>query len=127
MIKTARIAAISLLLVGGVALEASAATQQAAPTAAQSVKAAKTSISDQQIKQFVSVQKDFARIRQKYQGKLKATKSKQEARQIQSAAQKEMIQAINHKGMTVAQYNQIATAYRTDPTVRKRVESQFKM
>lgn len=127
MTKTARFAAISLLMIGGVAFDASAATQQAAPSAAQSAKAAKANISDKQIKQFVSVQKDFARIRQKYQGKLKASKSKEEARQIQSAAQKEMIQAINHKGMTVAQYNEIATAYRTDPSVRKRVESQFKM
>ncbi len=79
------------------------------------------------LQEFVDVQKDIRRIRGKYQGQIKSASSKKKARSIEMKAEREMVQAIKKKGLSVQDYNRIARAYQSNAKVRKKINNMAKM
>lgn len=88
--------------------------------------ASKASFSQSELKEFAAVQKDLRQIRVKYRPKIKAAKSKKDARSVQMKAEKEMVTAIKKKGLSVAEYNKIARAYQSNANVRKKINTLVK-
>ena len=94
-------------------------TQQPAANAAASAQS--NNFQKDQLQKFVAVQGDINSIRKEYIPKIEKADNKKEAGTYQMKAQKEMVQAIQDKGLSVKTYNQIGHAYQSNPSVRKRV------
>ncbi|EKE72354.1 DUF4168 domain-containing protein [Gallaecimonas xiamenensis] len=78
-------------------------------------------LSDSQLEQFHDAQKAISGIRDSAMEKLNASENPDEAQQIQQQANEQMIAAVKDAGLTVEDYNQIARAVQTDPTLRARL------
>jgi len=99
---------------------------QSQPTHAAASKA-QAPIPHAQLQAFVDVQKDIRQIRGKYQGQVKSASSKKKKRAIEMKAEREMVQAIKKKGLSVRDYNKIARAYQSNAKVRKKINKMAKM
>lgn len=105
----------------GSALAQSEAPQQ--PPAAQSQPPAAQSeqVSDESLKIFASAMKEVNRIADKARTELQQSDQPEKAQEVQQKAQAEMVDAVQKKGLSVEQYNQIAMAAQSDPKVREKV------
>jgi hypothetical protein len=65
------------------------------------------------------------RINASVQQELQTIETPEEQQQMQQQAQAQMIQVIESEGMTVDDYNQIATAVQTDPNLAQRIEQHI--
>lgn len=98
----------------GPALAQAASPQQ--PPAAQSAP-----VSDESLKTFAQAMKEVNRIADRARSELEQSGQPEKAQEVQQKAQADMVEAVQKKGMSVEQYNQIAMAAQTDPQVRERV------
>lgn len=78
--------------------------------------------SDEELQDFVSLQDEIGEVREEYVSQIEAADSEDEARQLQQEAQTEMVDVIEEAGMSVEEYNAIAVAYNSDPSVQERVD-----
>lgn len=79
--------------------------------------------SDEDLKQFVSLQDEIGAIREDYVSQIESADSEEKARELQMEAQTKMVDAIEEAGMNVEEYNAIAVAYNSDPSVQERVDA----
>lgn len=79
--------------------------------------------SDEELQQFVDLQEDIGSIREDYVSRIEAADSEDEARELQQEAQTAMVEAIEDAGMTVEEYNAIAIAYNSNPSIQERVDA----
>ena len=78
--------------------------------------------SDDELQDFVALQDEIGEVREEYVSQIEAAESEDEARQLQQEAQTEMVEVIEDAGMSVEEYNAIAVAYNSDPSVQERVD-----
>lgn len=111
--------AASFVLATGAALPTQAQQSQGgmAPPAGQQ----QVQVSEDQLEKFAEATDEIADIREEYQEKLNSAGSQEKAQSLQGEASEEMMGAIESAGMTVAEYNQIASAVQMDPNLRSRL------
>ncbi|WP_011580737.1 MULTISPECIES: DUF4168 domain-containing protein [Chelativorans] len=98
---------------------APAATQPAAPAPNQPSQA--TSVTDEKLETFVVALAEVERIKQEYSQRLQTAGSEAEQQQIQNEAGQKMLQAVEGKGISVDEYNQIIQTAQTDPALAERL------
>jgi len=83
--------------------------------------APKSKISEKRLNDFVAAAKDVYAIRQKYAPKFKDAKDDAEKRTVLQTARGEMQQAIENRGLTVEQYNDVLVAAKGDQQLADRI------
>lgn len=78
--------------------------------------------SDEELEQFVNLQDEIGEVRDDYVSQIESAESEDQARELQQEAQTEMVEVIEDAGMTVQEYNAIAVAYNSDPSIQERVD-----
>ena len=81
----------------------------------------KSKISEKRLNDFVAAAKDVFAIRQKYAPKFKAAKDDTEKRQVLQTARGEMQSAIENRGLTIQQYNDVLVAAKSDHDLADRI------
>jgi chemotaxis regulatin CheY-phosphate phosphatase CheZ len=114
-LKAAAAAALALFVLSLPAAPSMATDEK--PKAA----APKAVISEKRLNDFVAAAKDVYAIRQKYAPKFEAAKDDAEKRQVIQTAQGEMKQAIQNRGMTVEQYNEVLVAAKDNHDLADRI------
>lgn len=79
--------------------------------------------SDAELKQFIEAQEGITKVRKEYIKKIEAADSQEKAQKLQMEANDQMVSVIEGAGMNIPSYNAIATAYSSQPEVRRRVEA----
>ncbi|TVP55309.1 MAG: DUF4168 domain-containing protein [Halomonadaceae bacterium] len=78
--------------------------------------------SDEELMKFVELQDKIGEVRDDYVSRIEGADSEDQARELQQEAQTEMVQVIEEAGMDVQEYNAIAVAYNSDPSIQERVD-----
>ena len=79
-------------------------------------------VSDEEIQSFAAAMIDVQELGQEWTQRMQETEDQEELSQMQQEAQEEMIGAIEDHGMTVEEYNEIATAAQQDPELAQEIE-----
>ena len=77
--------------------------------------------SQDQLKSFVSAALEVQQIRSKWQPRIQAADSAEQAQELQVQASTEMVSAVQDKGLTVDTYRAIAMAARDNPELASRI------
>ncbi len=77
-----------------------------------------TNVSTEKLKKFKSAQQDVIQSQRQLQQKMNTAESPEQRAQIQQQANEEMVDAIADAGLSVNEYNQIATAVQENPGLR---------
>ena len=77
--------------------------------------------SQDQLKSFVSAALEVQQIRSKWQPRIQAADSAEQAQELQVQASTEMVSAVQDKGLTVDTYKAIAMAARDNPELASRI------
>lgn len=80
-------------------------------------------IGRQDLKTFAIATREVNQIDADYQPKVEAANTPQERQQIESEAEDKMVEAVEKKGLTVEQYNQIALLAEFDPGVAQQIQT----
>ena len=99
------------------------AQNQQAPQAAQP---GHQNFSDKDLDSFADAYLGVMKVRQSYGPKINAANSAKEKQQMQQEAVKNMAGAVRQSGITVAEYNQITNASKTDTDLQKRIITKIK-
>lgn len=89
-------------------------TEQEAPSA---------DVSDEEIESFAAAMSDVQQLGQEWTQRMEETEDQEELSEMQQQAQEEMIGAIEDHGMTVEEYNEIATAAQQDPELAQEIQA----
>ena len=84
------------------------------------------SFSDEQLKTFAEAVKEVKQISNEYQPKMEAAKSEEDQQVVRQEATAQMVEAIEKKGLSVDQYNQIAMVARTDPETAAKINQYIR-
>lgn len=83
--------------------------------------------SDAQLKKFVLAQKHIAALREEYQQRIESADANADsdtsAEDLRDKANLEMASIIEEQGLDVETYNEMATAYNSEPRVRNRIDA----
>ncbi|NGX17045.1 DUF4168 domain-containing protein [Wenzhouxiangella sp. XN24] len=107
------------------------AALSAAPAFAQdyqqdtSPQASAPDVSSEKLDKFVDALAEISVIREAAAVELEAAEDMEQAQKLQQEAQAEMIDAVETAGLTVEEYNQIATVMGSDPELAERVRTQL--
>ncbi len=82
------------------------------------------SVTDRDIQAFAMASADVKQIKQKWHPQVTAAKDAQAQEKLERQAWAEMEQAVQKRGLTVDQYNQIAQLAQSNPDVQRKVERQ---
>lgn len=94
------------------------AGQYGAPTDQQQM-----DVSDDQLQTYAEAEQKVQEIRDDFQEQMPTAESPEEAQTLQQEAQQEMVSAVEDAGLTVEEYNQIASQMQANPELRQRMES----
>lgn len=111
--------AIALLAVAPVPV---AMAQSGQPSVEQSV----PSVSDAELKSFAVAVLEVQRINDTYMPRFEAAKTPEEQQQVENAASKEMVKAVEKQGMTVDKYKEILSLAQKNPQVAERIKQHIK-
>ncbi|ROT95925.1 DUF4168 domain-containing protein [Marinobacter sp. R17] len=84
---------------------------------------AQTNFSDKQLRKFAAAQGDLKDVRDQYMKKIESADSQEKAQKLQMEANDKMVTVIQDVGLKIPTYNEIATAYSSEPKVRSRVDA----
>jgi hypothetical protein len=99
------------------------AQQQPAQQQPQQQEAA--SVSEEKLEQFVEALTEITMIRQTAAVELESAADMERAEQVHREAQEQMIEAVEKAGLSVDEYNRIATLMGTDPELSERIHSKL--
>lgn len=94
------------------------AGQHGAPAAQQQM-----DVSNDQLQTYAEAEQKVQEIRDDFQQQMPNAESPEEAQTLQQEAQQEMVSAVEDAGLTVEEYNQIASQMQSNPELRERMES----
>lgn len=103
----------------------------AAPLAAQEYQqsnpqqASAENVGGEKLDKFVDALAEISVIREAVAVELEAADDMEQAQKLQQEAQAEMIEAVETAGLTVEEYNQIATVMGSDPELAERVRNRL--
>lgn len=98
--------------------ENAAQTYQQPPTQ----QPAASNISNSQLEAYANAAQEVITIKQDLSEEMSGVDSQDKALKLQTEAQEKMVKAVESSGMSVDEYNRIATLIRTDPQMRERVQ-----
>lgn len=109
-------------LVGGAFVPAYAQQAQSPPAGQQQQEQQRvqTNVPDEQLEEFVQAHSSVQQIYDQYQGQAATVQSQDDLIVLQQQANEEMVQAIEQSDLSLAEYNQIASAIQFDPDIRDR-------
>lgn len=113
----------STLLAAGAVAPAALAQQQGAPMQ-QPAPAASASVTDEQIRSYITAAQGVGMIAQSYQPQLEAAESQEAAIAIQQEAQEQMLEVVQQAGLTPDEYNAIAVGSQSDPELAERINAE---
>lgn len=125
------LAASMALLAAGPALAQETQQQQGQQQQGQqqggmeSQEAAPANFDDAELQKFVSAQEGINDIRDEYMQKIESAGDQEEAQKLQQEANEQMISTIEDEDLNVETYNEIATAYNSDPETRERIDEMM--
>jgi hypothetical protein len=126
IMKRASIVALAAAVAVGSAWTVPAAAQGAGAPAQPGAQQQGASFSDEQLKTFAEAVKEVKQISNEYQPKIEAAKSEEDQQVVRQEATAEMVEAIEKKGLSVDQYNQIAMVARTDPETAAKINEHIR-
>jgi hypothetical protein len=83
------------------------------------------SVSEEKLEQFVEALTEITMIRQTAAVELESAADMERAEQVHREAQEQMIEAVENAGLSVDEYNRIATLMGTDPELSERIHSKL--
>jgi hypothetical protein len=83
-----------------------------------------TQVTETKIEQFVEALVEVQAIREEVATELESTANAAEAQQVQQQSQVKMIEAIESTGLTLHEYNQIASMMHSDPELKQRIDQR---
>jgi len=117
-LRSLKTAAVVALAVAGLHLPVTAATAaEDAPKAA----APKSQFSDKRLNDFAAAAKEVFAIRQKYATQFEAASEEADKKRIVQTAQGEMKKAIEGRGLTIEQYNEVLVAAKDDQVLAEKL------
>ena len=84
-----------------------------------------TEVSEQKINQFVDALAEISTIRQTAAVELESAADMEEAQKVQQDAQQRMVEAVDSAGLSVEEYNQIASSMGSDPELAERINTEL--
>lgn len=120
MFKTSTITAAALAAVFGLATAMPATAQQQMQQQQQQFSA--DDVSEQQLESYVEAALDIQTIRQQFQSQMANAGTQEEQQTVQQLASQQMIASIEDVGLSVDEYNAIATAVQSDPELGQKVQ-----
>ncbi len=84
-----------------------------------------TEVSEQKINQFVDALAEISTIRQTAAVELESAADMEEAQKVQQDAQQRMVKAVESAGLSVEEYNQIASLMGSDPELAERINTEL--
>lgn len=87
---------------------------------------ASASYEDNDLNSFAVAAVKVHRINNAYSRKMEEAKSEPEMHELEERANGEMVKAVRNEGLTVDQYQTIASRLKTDPDLAKRVQQKIK-
>jgi hypothetical protein len=82
-------------------------------------------VSEEKLEQFVTALNEVHAIRNEAAHELEETTDPQDAQAVQQKAQQQMIEAVEEAGLTIEEYNQIATMMSSDPELQERISARL--
>lgn len=76
---------------------------------------------ERNVKQFSKAYSEVQEIQDELSGKLQGTDDQREANAMQQEAQREMLDAVKDRGLSVEAYNAMVSRMHSDPALRKKV------
>ena len=80
-------------------------------------------VSDSQLALYVQAAEKVAALQEQIQREMQQAETAEEAQQIQAGSQQRLIDAVLSLGMSIEDYNHIATLVQTNPEVQERARS----
>lgn len=77
---------------------------------------------DEQLRRYATAVREVSAVAAEYQPKLEAAQGEQAKQAVRVEADQRMVQRVEARGMSVAEYNGISQAVRADPALRQKVE-----
>lgn len=102
---------------------AETAPQTTTPTAPATQ--AQPQISEEKVDQFVTAYVEVQKINQEYSEQLQATEVPEKATELQQEAQTKMQEAVTESGLTIPEYQQIASRAGQDQDLRTRIQEKM--
>lgn len=99
------------------------APQTTTPTAP--VTQAQPQISEEKVDQFVTAYVEVQKINREYSEQLQATEVPEKATELQQEAQTKMQEAVTDSGLTIPEYQQIASRAGQDQDLRARIQEKM--
>ena len=99
-------------------------TPNSATTTAQPSQATEQ-VSEEKVDQFVTAYVEVQKINQDYSAQLQAAAEPERATELQQEAQRKMQQAVTESGLTVPEYQQIASIAGQDAELRERIQNEL--
>lgn len=124
--KRASIIALAAAVAVGSAWTVPAAAQGAGATGQPGAQQQGASFSDEQLRTYAEAVKEVKEISNEYQPKMEAAQSEQDQQAVRREATEEMVEAIEKKGLSVDQYNQISMVARTDPETAAKINEYIR-
>jgi hypothetical protein len=119
------IGAAVIMGIGGWSTQAFAQSEvppmQQPPGVEQSPTEQPSGVSHQRLKTFADATREVNQIDVDYQPKVESATTPQEREQVENEAMDRMVEAVEHKGMSVDEYNQIAVLAERDPAVAQQI------
>lgn len=82
-------------------------------------------LTETKINQFVDALQEISDIRHEVSAQMEAAGDMEEAQRLQQDAQAQMIEAVENAGLTVEEYNQIASTMGSDPEMQEEIRSRL--
>lgn len=117
---------LSLIVVGLLAVAGHAHAQATSPTAPTfgETTPASAMLTEQTVDTFVDAFVAVQDVREDFAERLGSATNESEAQAMQQEAQVEMLQAVERTGMSVQEYNDVATALQNDPELLQQVRQK---
>lgn len=124
--KRASIIAVAAAAIAAGPVWMSAATAQGYGAPAQQQPQQQPSFSDAELQTFAEAAMEIQQINQEYQPQMQQAQTPEEQQSIRDEATEKMVEAIEEKGLSVEQYNEIASAAQSDPETAEKINSYLR-
>jgi len=122
MLKTSTITAAALAAAFGLTSALPATAQQQQQQMQQQQQLSADDITNQQLKSYVAAALEIQTVRQEFQSQMANVETQEDQQAVQQEASQKMISEIEDAGLSVDEYNAIATAVRSDPELSEKVQ-----
>jgi hypothetical protein len=82
-------------------------------------------VDETKLDQFVDALSEVHAIRNEAAVELESTSTTEDAQEVQQRAQQQMIDAVEESGLSIEEYNRIATLMGSDPELQQRVSAKL--